>query len=69
MRKYDDFRDLEVWQRCMAIRRKIWALCKKFPADEKYRLRDQMSEIGGQESEIGGQESEIGGQESEIGCR
>jgi len=22
--------------------RKIWALCKKFPADEKYRLSDQM---------------------------
>ena len=42
MKKYDDFRDLEAWQRCMAIRKWIWALCKKFPADEKYRLTDQM---------------------------
>ena len=42
MRRYDDFRDLEAWQRCRAIRKRIWALCKKFPADEKYRLADQM---------------------------
>ena len=42
MKKYDDFRDLEAWQRCRAIRKRIWALCKKFPADEKYRLADQM---------------------------
>jgi hypothetical protein len=40
--KYDDFRDLEVWQRCKEIRKQIWALCKKFPKDEKYRLSDQM---------------------------
>ncbi|MFC1830320.1 four helix bundle protein [Thermodesulfobacteriota bacterium] len=40
--KYNDFRDLETWQRCRDIRRKIWLLCKKFPAEEKYRLSDQM---------------------------
>jgi len=40
--KYNDFRDLEVWQRCKEIRKEIWALCKKFPKDEKYRLSDQM---------------------------
>lgn len=40
--KYDDFRDLEVWQRCKGIRRKIWNLCKKFPVEEKFRLSDQM---------------------------
>ena len=37
-----DFRDLEAWQRCKAIRKKIWDLCKTFPAEEKYRLSDQM---------------------------
>jgi four helix bundle protein len=40
--KYNDFRDLEVWQRCREIRKKIWQLCKEFPKEEKYRLTDQM---------------------------
>ena len=40
--KFDDFRDSEVWQRCKDIREKIWDLCKTFPAEEKYRLSDQM---------------------------
>jgi len=40
--KYNDFRDLEVWQKCMEIRKKIWELCKTFPPEEKYRLSDQM---------------------------
>ena len=40
--KYDDFRDLKVWEQCRNIRRKIWDLCKKFPGEEKYRLSDQM---------------------------
>ncbi len=40
--KYDDFRDLDVWQRCKEIKKKIWILCKTFPQEEKYRLSDQM---------------------------
>ena len=40
--KYNDFRDLEVWQKCREIRTKVWNLCKTFPAEEKYRLSDQM---------------------------
>ena len=40
--KYDDFRDLEVWNKCRDIRRKIWDVCKTFPGEEKYRLSDQM---------------------------
>ncbi len=40
--KYDDFRDLEVWQKCRDIRKKIWELCKNFPKEEKHRLSDQM---------------------------
>ena len=40
--KYNDFRDLETWQRCKKIRKKIWQLCKELPAEERYRLSDQM---------------------------
>jgi four helix bundle protein len=40
--KHDDFRDLEAWRKCRDIRKKIWALCKTFPTEEKYRLSDQM---------------------------
>lgn len=40
--KFDDFRDLDIWQRCKEIRNKIWRLCKTFPGEEKYRLSDQM---------------------------
>lgn len=41
-KKFGDFRDLEVWQRCKEIRNNIWELCKTFPSVEKYRLSDQM---------------------------
>ena len=40
--KYNDFRDLEVWQKCKELRQNIWQLCKQFPKEEKYRLSDQM---------------------------
>jgi len=40
--KFNDFRDLEVWQRCKEIRNKIWNICKDFPNEEKFRLSDQM---------------------------
>jgi four helix bundle protein len=38
---HNDFRDLEIWQRCRDIRKKIWNVCKTFPGEEKYRLSDQ----------------------------
>ena len=41
-KKYRDFRDLDVWQKCSTIRQKTWKLCKTYPAEEKYRLSDQM---------------------------
>ena len=40
--KYDDFRDLDVWKKCRDIRKKVWELCKTLPAEEKFRLADQM---------------------------
>ena len=41
-RRYNDFRDLKVWQECSAIRRDVWAQCKSFPQEEFYRLTNQM---------------------------
>ena len=42
MKLKNDFRELKVWQNCRDIRITIWKVCKKFPAEEKYRLTDQM---------------------------
>jgi len=36
------FKDLEVWKKCRKLRQEIWVLVKTFPAEEKYRLSDQM---------------------------
>jgi four helix bundle protein len=36
------FKDLEVWKKCRQLRQEIWILVKSFPAEEKYRLADQM---------------------------
>ena len=41
-KKYNDFRDLEIWQKSKELRQKIWNLCKQFPKEEKFRLSDQM---------------------------
>ena len=40
--KFNDFRDLEVWQKCRDIRNEVFELCRTFPPEEKYRLTDQM---------------------------
>ena len=37
-----DFRDLDVWKKCREIRLIVWKLCKEFPAEERFRLTDQM---------------------------
>ena len=42
MKKYDDFRALEVWSRCRDIRKKMLDMCKHFPKEERYRLSDQI---------------------------
>ncbi len=36
------FEDLEIWQLARELRKDIAALVKTFPAEEKYRLIDQM---------------------------
>ena len=37
-----DFRDLDAWKKCRDIRKMTWSLCKKLPAEEKFRLADQI---------------------------
>ena len=41
-KKYNDFRDLEVWEKSKELRQKIWDLCRQLPKEEKFRLSDQM---------------------------
>ncbi len=36
------FEDLRVWQLARKIRNEVFELVKKFPAEEEYRLTDQM---------------------------
>jgi four helix bundle protein len=36
------FTDLEVWKKARILRNKIFELVKSFPAEEKYRLSDQI---------------------------
>ena len=37
-----DFHDLDVWKKGRELRKEIWALCKKLPSEERFRLSDQM---------------------------
>ena len=36
------FKNLIVWQRAMELVKSVYALSKKFPADERYALTDQL---------------------------
>jgi len=36
------FEDLEIWQSARELRKKISVLARTFPAEEKYRLSDQL---------------------------
>jgi len=38
----NDFRGLEVWQKCKTLRQRIWDLCQRFPQNERFRLSDQL---------------------------
>jgi four helix bundle protein len=37
-----DFRDLDAWKLCQSIRQDMWRFCKELPAEEKFRLGDQI---------------------------
>lgn len=36
------FKELEAWKKARVLRKEVSRLCKTFPAEEKYRLVDQM---------------------------
>jgi four helix bundle protein len=38
----NSFEDLETWKKCRQFRNEISLLIKQFPAEEKYRLVDQL---------------------------
>jgi four helix bundle protein len=40
--KYNDFRDLEVYNQCKQIRKNIWNMTNLFPQYERYLLTDQI---------------------------
>ncbi len=39
---YQSFEDLEVWKKARLFKQDIFHLVKRFPAEEKYRLTDQL---------------------------
>ncbi|HEY1199634.1 MAG TPA: four helix bundle protein, partial [Niastella sp.] len=40
--KYQSFENLVVWKRAREFKNEIFQLVKSFPAEEKYRLSDQL---------------------------
>ena len=41
-RKIKSFEDLEVWQFCRGLRKRLTKLAKNLPGEEKFRLADQI---------------------------
>jgi four helix bundle protein len=39
---YQSFEELTVWKKARELKNEIFQLVKSFPADEKYRLTDQL---------------------------
>ena len=39
---YQSFEELEVWKKARQLKNDIFQLVKSFPAEEKYRLTDQL---------------------------
>jgi four helix bundle protein len=42
MKSFQDYRDLEVWQKAMQVVKKVYLLTKDFPPSELYGLTSQM---------------------------
>lgn len=41
-KKFNDFRDMGIWQKSFNILIEVYILIKKFPIDEQYALADQL---------------------------
>jgi four helix bundle protein len=39
---YQNFEELEVWKKGRALKKELFILAKSFPAEEKFRLADQL---------------------------
>jgi four helix bundle protein len=39
---YQNFEELEVWKKSRELKKEVFVLVKKFPAEEKYNLSDQL---------------------------
>ena len=46
MGKYNDFRDMSVWQKSFALLREIYEIIRLFPTEEKYALTDDLRRSG-----------------------
>ena len=42
MKKYNDFRDMSVWQKSFNLLREVYKIIKLFPPEEKYALTDDL---------------------------
>ena len=42
MEKFNDFRDMSVWQNSFALLREVYGITKLFPIEEKYALTDDL---------------------------
>lgn len=41
-KKYNDFRDMSVWQKAFALLNEVYKICKNFPQEERYALTDDL---------------------------
>ena len=46
MNKYNDFRDMSVWQKAFELLREVYKIIKIFPPEEKYALTDDLRRSG-----------------------
>lgn len=42
MNKFNDFRDMSVWQKSFAVLKDVYIISKTFPPDEKFALTDDL---------------------------
>lgn len=46
MEKYNDFRDMSVWQKSFNLLREVYKIIRLFPNEEKYALTDDLRRAG-----------------------
>jgi len=46
MKKYNDFRDMSVWQKAFSLLREVYKIIRLFPPEERYALTDDLRRSG-----------------------